>query len=312
MVNRPSEYKDLTYPQLRSFCETARLEGMAAAAKSLGLAQPTVWKQIHSLEMLMGTKLVEPHQRGCRLTPEGEVLLRLASPLVVEFESLRERFEDALERRKRRLVVCATPRPFDEELLPCVSEFERQYPEVQLSLRQVATREQVLQAVEVGGADLGVCSLRPLCATAALVSESVYDLELVLLVPRGHALAKRKGLRLEDLASYSFLNHPNLYADWGVAAALEAAQIFNSEVASRRIELALAGTIRRYVAMGLGIGIVVRPVDRIPTGELVERPLSQLLGIRMAMYAYYRKSVAPADLIQAFIGVIRQETQATR
>ena len=52
-------YKEVRLQQLRSFCETARLGSLAAAAQALGLAEPTVWEQVHALERQFAAKLVE-------------------------------------------------------------------------------------------------------------------------------------------------------------------------------------------------------------------------------------------------------------
>ena len=57
-------YKEITLLQLRSFCETVRLGSLTAAADSLGLARPTVWKQVHALEHHLGMQLVEPIRAG--------------------------------------------------------------------------------------------------------------------------------------------------------------------------------------------------------------------------------------------------------
>src|SRR5437660_863564 len=89
--NRP--YKELTFQQLRSFCETARLGSFAAAAKSIGLTHPTVREQVLSLERAFQVKLIQPHGRGCHLTAEGRLLAEIAAPLVTSATALRPRFE---------------------------------------------------------------------------------------------------------------------------------------------------------------------------------------------------------------------------
>lgn len=86
----PPAYKEVTLRQFRSFCETARLGSLTAAARTLRLAHPTVWKQVHALEEHFGVRLVEPHVRGCRLTDEGRVLAELAGPLVNARDSFRD------------------------------------------------------------------------------------------------------------------------------------------------------------------------------------------------------------------------------
>ena len=300
---RPTEYKELTYPQLRSFCETARLHGMSAAASALGIAQPTVWKQIHCLEQHLGMPLVEPHSRGCRLTAAGELLVRMSGPLLADFESLPDRFRAALGNQARKLTVSATPRPFDEELLPCVAEYERQYPQVRLVLRQVATRQGVMALVEAGEADIGLCSYRPPELPRELHLEPIYELELVLLVPHGHPLATVK-LRRGHLAKYPLLNARGLYSDWGIASILESIGAYRHP--ERRIELEMARSIRLYVRNGLGIGIVARPAGTKPSKDLIERPLGDIFRERLFMHAYFRSRVAPDAELLGFIDVVRE------
>src|SRR5262249_31274399 len=64
-------YKEIRLQQLRSLCETARLGSLTAAAAALGLAQPTVWEQVHALQREFGVKLIERRAHGCRLTDVG-------------------------------------------------------------------------------------------------------------------------------------------------------------------------------------------------------------------------------------------------
>src|SRR5262249_31721536 len=123
MPSRPSRaYKEITLQQLRSFCETVRLGSLTAAADSLGLARPTVWKQVHALEPRVGMKLAEPHPRGCEPTEMGRALAELASPLVTGIGSLRQALQSSHSRRKAHLTVAASPRLLIEDLPPCVAE----------------------------------------------------------------------------------------------------------------------------------------------------------------------------------------------
>src|SRR5947209_8377563 len=98
-------YKEITLHQLRSFCETVRLGSFTAAAARLGLAQPTVWNQVHALERRLGVVLVEPYPRGCRPTVAGRALAEMATPLVAGFASLEEAFHADRTEVQPRLVV---------------------------------------------------------------------------------------------------------------------------------------------------------------------------------------------------------------
>src|SRR5689334_11264950 len=103
-------YKEITLQQLRSFCETVHLGSLSAAAGSLGLAHPTVWKQVHALERHFGLKLVESHTRGCRPTEAGRALAGLASPLVTGIDSLKQMLQETSPPADSFLTIAATQR----------------------------------------------------------------------------------------------------------------------------------------------------------------------------------------------------------
>src|SRR5262245_17324362 len=134
-------YKDTTAQQLRSFHETARLGSFSAAADALGLANPTVWQQVRALERELGTCLLEPQGRGCRLTDDGALLAELVGPLVSGIASLKRRFLEARGHQTTRLVVATTPRILAEDLPECVVEFRRRYPQVSLTLKEMWDEE---------------------------------------------------------------------------------------------------------------------------------------------------------------------------
>lgn len=304
-----ANYKRITHAQLQSFCETAARGSMTSAAAALEVAQPTIWKQIHSLEKSCGMTLIEPHTRGCRLTEAGQVLLRLAKPAVEQIETLLERFQLEQSQQPRRLTVCATPRPFDEELLPCVTAFEQRFPKVRLVLQQVAARVHVLPAVQSGTADVGLVSLLPERMPDDCEAEPLYELEPVLLVPYGHPLSQGR-IKAEHLREYPLLNTRTIYADWGIAQALARMGAFDHP--ERRLELEMARSIRLYVQSGFGIGIVVRPRGTAPIGDVIERPLDKLFNVRMTMYALYRRHNPTAELVQDFIVATRAVLQTRR
>src|SRR5207302_2008484 len=105
-----------------------------AAAARLGLAQPTVWNQVHALERRLGVVLVEPYPRGCRPTAAGRTLAELAIPLVAGFASLEEAFRADRTEVQPRLVVASSPRITVEDLPECVAEYERRCPRVRLTI----------------------------------------------------------------------------------------------------------------------------------------------------------------------------------
>src|SRR5262245_24285999 len=176
-------YKEIRLQQLRSFCETARLGSLTAAAASLGLAQPTVWEQVHALERIFGITLIEREAHGSRLTKAGQLLAKLAAPLVAGIDSLPAQLHEAQSAAETWLAVASTQRILVEDLSRPVAEFERRHHPVQLRFLEMGI-DKVAAAVESGEADLGLTSERPDPDSPWLAFEPAYELDLILVVPR--------------------------------------------------------------------------------------------------------------------------------
>ncbi|HET8714235.1 MAG TPA: LysR family transcriptional regulator [Holophagaceae bacterium] len=71
----------LNYHHLLYFWTVVREGSVTAAARSLGLAQPTLSSQIRSLEASLGTRLLERQGRQLRLTAAGQSAFRYADEI---------------------------------------------------------------------------------------------------------------------------------------------------------------------------------------------------------------------------------------
>lgn len=71
---------------LRHFIELARAGSFYAAAKNSPISQQGLNKAISSLESELGYRLVERSRRGVRLTSDGEIFLKHAKRLVVDYD----------------------------------------------------------------------------------------------------------------------------------------------------------------------------------------------------------------------------------
>jgi molybdate transport repressor ModE-like protein len=283
-ASRRHAYKDIRVQQLRSFCATARLGSLTAAAAALGLAQPTVWEQVHALERVFGP-LIEREARGCRLTEAGRALLGMAAPLVAGFDSLPQAVSQTQKDSETWLTVAATERIFADDLPEAVAEFARQAPRVRLRFREMP-HEEIEPAVESGAADLGLAlGTGRVPKSAWLVFEPAYELDVLLVTPADHPLARHR-LRPDDLKRYPFVNSGSCMLDC-LAAGLQTLGIFNAPPC--RLEMAHANVVRRYVEMGFGIGLVVGlPGRPAPSPGLHERSLSDQLG-RLTVQLIRRK-----------------------
>jgi DNA-binding transcriptional LysR family regulator len=97
------------------------------------------------------------------------------------------------------------------EIVPdIVRQFRELNPEVEFSLRNILTSEQV-QMLETGSLDIGFLRL-PIGGDSALDVLTVHREPFVLVVPASHELAKRKRVRLREVAGQDFVMYERTYA----------------------------------------------------------------------------------------------------
>lgn len=80
---------DLDWNQLKAFLETAETGSLSAAARKLGLTQPTLSRQVAAIEQRMGVTLFERVGKAMALTPTGLDLLEHARAMGAAAEALR-------------------------------------------------------------------------------------------------------------------------------------------------------------------------------------------------------------------------------
>lgn len=295
-------YKQVTAQQLRSFCETARRGSLSAAASALGLAQPTVWKQVHALEKAYGVKLVEPYARGCVPTEAGRLLLDLAFPCLANLDTLSSRFEAARQSAEVPIRVAASPRFLAEDLVPCAAAFVRRQPQVRFIFHEVQV-DQVADAVDDGHADIGFTPVgleaRP--TYRLLTFEPWYHLDVLLITPRNHPLARQRRVALADLKPYPLLASPQILRELPGHSAL---MDMGFDQQRRWIEARQASVIRRCVEQGLGIALLLGLAGQVPHPRLHERAMTQYFG-RSTVHLVRRTGVQLHPIVIEFVELVR-------
>jgi DNA-binding transcriptional LysR family regulator len=307
MVTKKPKSNELRLQQLRSFCETARLGSLTAAAQSLGLTQPTIGEQVHALEREFAEKLVEPHGRGCRLTEAGATLAGLAGPLIAGIDSLKASFEEARKKHQARITVACSPRVLAEDILDCLPGFERQYPDARVVCREMHV-EDVMEAVQSGNADVGLTIGAVIDRTSPWVEvEEGYDLDVLLVTPKDHPLATKREISVADIAEYPVINMPDSLRDPAVVEGLKKGGIFKQQ--KSKVEATYTAAVRGFVEQGFGIGFVFGIPGRGKSTTLHERSLYPLVG-RIRIDLVWRRGAIQQRLARAFADCVKSSMKA--
>lgn len=287
----------LTATNIRVFEAVARLQSVTRAADELGTSQPYISKQIAALEEQFHVQLFSRVGRRLYLTASGEALQQHARATI---ESLRNAEEMLLStasrsRQKLRIVTSSTP----IYMLPWwLADFKDKVPEMEISV--LATRvDEVEQKVLSGEADLGfVAARRP--RSRSLTVNILADDSLVLALHKGHPLAHRASVRLDELNKEQFI----VRGPESASRALTEKKVFQSRPDWKfRLQINHIDAIKRSVEEGLGVSFISqRAIDRelhastlaaVPIEGLeLRRPICMLsnahqrspLGLRLAKH----------------------------
>ncbi|MCB1528619.1 MAG: LysR family transcriptional regulator [Hyphomicrobiaceae bacterium] len=142
----------LSESDLAFFVLLARKGSFAAAALDLGVTPPAVSKRLAKMEDKLGTRLLNRTTRRVSLTGEGEAYLDRAVRILSDIDDLNESVAAAKSSPKGLLRINATFGFGREHIASVVSDFVKDYPQVEV---QLVLSDAPINLVEEGF-DLGI------------------------------------------------------------------------------------------------------------------------------------------------------------
>ncbi len=281
--------------QLQALLAVAEHGSFSAAADALATVQSNVSAHIARLEREVGATLVDRH--AGRLTDEGAAVAARAERIAYELEALRadvSALRHDVTGTARFGVIGTTAR----WLVPMVLQtMERRHPKVDLVVVE-ATSTSLEPQLANGRLDLAVVNL-PLPA-GDLVTEPLFDEDLVLCVPSDHPLAEKQSIVLPDVADVPLLLPPR---GVGFRDEIDAAAAKAGVTLTPKAEL---DGIRLIASLAIGgFGPAILPATAIPGwlhGDWAVVPITDLPPRRVGIAQ--RRRGLPSPAARALLEVI--------
>lgn len=247
------------------FIEVAEQGSFARAADSLHLHRPAVTKAIQQLEDELGAKLLHRTTRRISLTSEGELFLQRAKMLLHEVDDVLASFSPTRPPRGRLRVD--TPLSLAHAvLIPSLSTFQEQYPDIELELTSSDHRvDMVAEGID--------CVIRMgELQDSTLVSRRLGDAKLVTCAAPAYLQKYGIPKSPDDLAGHKavmfFTGHSRVVMDWrfekeGVPLTVRPARTMLVDNSDILLSCGLSG-----LGMLQGIHAVLAP--HLASGKLVE------------------------------------------
>ncbi len=178
---------EITIRRLRAFWAIAHAESLTRAAKTLGIAQPTLSQQLTGLESALGIRLFERRSNRLELTETGAWLLRKSEAVLRGMQELEDGLAGGLARRTVRIAGVTSP---VRALLPATMQaLETAYPTTEYDLQELAPAE-ILDLLYARRINVGLLSASSVAeVSAGFWQESILEDPHVLAVPRALDLA---------------------------------------------------------------------------------------------------------------------------
>jgi LysR family transcriptional activator of glutamate synthase operon len=243
----------MTTEQLRYFVAVAEHEHLTRAAVEMQVSQPALSRAIRRLEDELGAPLFDRQPRGLEPTFLGRLFLDSARSALAEIDAGRRAIAGALDPGRGKISV-AFLHTLGAWLVPeVIGAYRLRRPLVEFRLEQ-GSAGSMLDQLARGAVDLILTSPRPdrsEIAWSHLITEP-----LVVAVPVAHRLARRRRVRLSELAEEPFVA---LRLGFGLRATTDALCLHAGFTPRISFEGEEVSTLRGLVAAGLGVAILPMP-----------------------------------------------------
>jgi len=190
----------MEFDQLRYFLRVAERGNITRAAEDLSISQSTLSRSIQKLEEELGQPVFERKTRSVSLTDAGMLLQSRAQQILALLEDTKAEITDAGKSGRLRIGAIPTIAPF---FLPQVlQKFSEEFPPASLIIQENTT-DHLLKSCTQGELDLAILAL-PIPARYLEV-EVLFEEELLLVLPPGHALVNKDKIHLSDVEEYPFV-----------------------------------------------------------------------------------------------------------
>jgi DNA-binding transcriptional LysR family regulator len=196
------ESHELQLPHLETFSKAAELSSFSRAAKYLRLTQASVSQRVQALEKVMGKSLFNRQAGRVLLSEAGRKLYDYAQRILELHREARREIAGHDPPVSGDLTLAASSIP-GEHLLPALlSLYAQEYPHIHVRAT-VSDSMAVMTQVERGEAAVGLVGRK--ISNPHLEFRYLASDKMVLVVPPGHPLSRRKKLSVKQLPHHPII-----------------------------------------------------------------------------------------------------------
>jgi len=194
----------MTRPQLQSLIAVSENQSFDAAARSLGISQPSLHRSARELERELRRSLYRRTATGVTTTPYGSELARRVQVALGEIEYGLDELQVARGNIVSRIAIGNIPHSATQILSNAIKEFLSKYPTARIRIVD-GHYEDLLNELRAGKLDLLYGVLRRPDWATDVKEELLFANHYVVVARHGHPLHRLKRVRNQDLANFGWI-----------------------------------------------------------------------------------------------------------
>ncbi|MGH1461121.1 MAG: LysR family transcriptional regulator [Neptuniibacter sp.] len=280
--------------QARAFLVTAEEGTLSAAARELGLTQPTLSRQVASLEEELGVTLFERVGRGLELTPSGAELLEQVRAMGDAAASLKLTADGQSNTIKGNICISATDLVTIHAMPLLVQKLRRLHPDITVELIASNTKSDLKRRE----ADIAIRALEP--ADPDLIARKIGDVT-------GHLYASEQyleqiGIPLspEDLINADFIcDKSEMFMDIMAGCDIKLTQ--------RNFPVSTESVITQWELVKRGLGIALLPDQLAEPEPLFHKVLPDLQPFKGPLWLVVHKELRTSRRVRVVFDFLMEE-----
>lgn len=270
------------------------------SARRLGISQPSVSRQVNSLEEYLGIRLLHRSTRRLSLTEAGQIYYEKARKVQLDVIDAYESISGFKEKPSGMLKISLPYVWADTKITPHLAEFLQQYPDIQLSIEcndemQNLIEDQLDLVIRVG--DL---------KDSANIAVSFGTIRLVMCATRNYIQQYGMPNTPSDLQNHNFI----LYEDYNQVTIKSSTNTQNIRVSgsvSTNMVSVMLTAIQQDIGMSILPDLLINHL--LETGELVDIMPDAEISIKnlpiSQVYALYSNRRHLPAKVRAFLDFFR-------
>lgn len=286
---------------LRYFIAVAEELHFGRAASKLHMAQPPLSQQIRQLEDELGVSLFHRTSHHVSLTEAGKAFLDDVRHILAQLEEACRTTQRIGHGEEGYLRLGFIDSAVYEVLPVLLQRYRSHYPEVEMILRQMSSREQI-DALHNNQLDLGI--LRPPLPDTSLEAFTIRQEPFVVVLSPGHPLVQQKAIPLAVLKEEPFvLFAQQIKTDFVEQVRRLCHQAgFEPRVVQEVQEMQ---TLVGLVAAGSGVSLVTASTQNLLSRGVAYRPIQDVAENAELVLAWRRDD--KKETLQAFLHMVKDE-----